>query len=74
MHQDSRKYFQNLSIRVCSFLQHFGLFLIMALFFCCLIKICEQIQTLDHDIGDETCLEHLRHKMVTLLYFNATDL
>ena len=32
------------------------------LFFCYLIKICEQIQTLDLEIGNETCLEHLRHK------------
>ena len=30
--------------------------------FCCLINIFEQIQTLDLEISDETCLVHLRHK------------
>ena len=48
--------------------------LIMYYFLAPLIKIYEQIQTLDLEIGNETCLEHLQTQMLTIFYFNVTAL
>ena len=50
-------------MRVFNFLQYFGFYFDNCIFFAAYIfKTCDKIQTLDFEVGDETCLEHFRHK------------